>query len=103
MLGTYNVVTSVFSCTTVVGSKVTVTGAGVTRTVEGSSVTVDGANVSVVRITLFSTTVTGGGVTYMVLQGKVSAPFDADFGTQEFASKALPGRGVETQHSLFSR
>lgn len=44
-----------------------VTGAGVTSTVKGSSVTVDGARVSVVRIMLFSTTVTGGGVSYTVL------------------------------------
>lgn len=55
------------SCTTVVGSKVIVIGAGVTSTVDGSSVIVDGAKVSVVRMMLFSTTVTGGGVTYTVL------------------------------------
>ena len=67
MLCAYRVVKSVLSCTTVVGSSVIVTGAGVTSTVEGSSVTVDGARVSVVRMMLFSTTVTGGGVTYMVL------------------------------------
>lgn len=67
MRGTYKVVRRVLSCTTVVGSRVIVTGAGVTSTVEGSSVIVDGARVSVVRMMLFSTTVTGGGVTYTVL------------------------------------
>lgn len=67
MHNTYKVVRRVLSCTTVVGSRVIVTGSGVTSTVEGSSVTVDGARVSVVRMMLFSTTVTGGGVTYIVL------------------------------------
>lgn len=75
MLGAYRVVKSVLSCTTVVGPRVIVTGAGVTSTVKGSSVIVDGARVSVVRMMLFSTTVTGGGVTYTVLSGQVSAPF----------------------------
>lgn len=73
MLDAYRVVNNVLSCTTVMGSRVIVTGTGVTSTVEGSSVIVDGAKVSVVRIMLFSTTVTGGGVTYMVLLELVSS------------------------------